>query len=109
MENRARLHQFHTTPNPIVAANNNRSRHRVFAVRASTVVMIAVAVGFGLLAVFVAQTWLNRQADMRARSLEAQKTPVVTRTIVVASQPLRFGTTLSSSQLREMPWPQDDL
>jgi pilus assembly protein CpaB len=71
--------------------------------------MIAVAVGFGLLAVFVAQGWLTRQAEMRARSLEAQKTPVVTRTIVVASQPLRFGTTLGSSQLREMPWPQDAL
>ena len=33
------------------------------AVRASTIVMIAFAVVFGLLAVFIAQAWLNNQAE----------------------------------------------
>ncbi len=40
--------------------------------RKSTIVMIAFAVMFGLLAVFVAQTWLNSAAEQRMpRSLEA--------------------------------------
>ena len=43
--------------------------------RTSTIVMIAFAVLFGLLAVFLAQTWLNNQAEMRMRSLEANKKP----------------------------------
>jgi pilus assembly protein CpaB len=78
-------------------------------VRASTIIMIAFAVVFGLLAVFVAQSWLNNQAAMRMKSLEAQKKPLSTRTIVVASKPLRFGTELSSGTMREIAWPEDAL
>jgi pilus assembly protein CpaB len=76
-------------------------------VRASTIVMIAFAAVFGLLAVFVAQSWLNNQAELRLKSLEANKKPQVTRTIVVAAQPLRFGNELNASQLREVPWPEN--
>jgi pilus assembly protein CpaB len=73
-------------------------------------VMIGFAVLFGLLAVFLAQTWLNNQADARLKSIEAQrKAPVPERTIVVAARPLRFGDELNASALREMPWPQDAL
>ena len=76
--------------------------------RSSTIIMIAVAVVFGLLAVFVAQSWLNSQAEARLRSLEAQKGPPVSApTIVFASRQLRFGNELSASVLREMPWPAD--
>jgi pilus assembly protein CpaB len=68
--------------------------------------MIAFAVLFGLLAVFVAQSWLNSAAEQRMKSLEANnKRPVNTKTIVVASQPLRFGTEITASQVREIPWP----
>jgi pilus assembly protein CpaB len=67
--------------------------------------MIGVAAVFGLLAVFIANVWLNRQAEERMRSLEAQRQPVAGDTIVVASKPLRFGTELSPSVLREIPWP----
>lgn len=74
-------------------------------VRKSTIVMIAFAVVFGLLAVFIAQAWLSNQAEMRLRSLEAQKKPLATNTIVVAGQRLQFGTELSSGMLREIPWP----
>ena len=66
----------------------------ISAVRTSTIVMIGFAVLFGLLAVFIAQSWLNSQAEMRMRSLEAQKKPVATQTIVVASKSLRFGNEL---------------
>ena len=72
--------------------------------RGSTIVMIAVAVVAGVLAVFLAQIWLNRQADQRMKSLEARK-PVATRTVVVARSPLRFGAALTNQNLREIEWP----
>ncbi len=72
--------------------------------------MIGFAVLFGLLAVFLAQTWLNNQEDARMKSLEAQhKAPPPERTIVVAGRPLRFGEQLNAAALRELPWPQDAL
>ncbi len=74
--------------------------------RASTIVMIGFAVVFGLLAVFVGQSWLNNQADMRAKSMETNKAPAVpAQTIVVAKQPLRFGTEINADMLAEVPWP----
>jgi pilus assembly protein CpaB len=73
--------------------------------RPSTIVMTALAAVFGLLAVFVAQSWLHSQADMRARNLDAQPA-VSTQTIVVAKQSLRFGTELKPGLLIEVPWPK---
>jgi pilus assembly protein CpaB len=73
--------------------------------RASTIVMIAFAVVFGLLAVFIAQVWLNNQASMQAKNFEANKKQVAMQTVVVAKQPLRFGTELNASLLEEVPWP----
>jgi len=69
--------------------------------------MIGFAVVFGLLAVFIAQVWLNNQASMQAKNYEANKKPMATRTIVVAKQPLRFGTELNASMLEEVPWPAE--
>jgi pilus assembly protein CpaB len=72
--------------------------------------MIGFAVLFGLLAVFLAQTWLNNQADARMKSLDAQrKAPAPERTMVVANRPLRFGDELNATALREVSWPQDAL
>ena len=76
--------------------------------RTSTIVMIAFAVVFGLLAVFLANAWLNNRADEARRSLEAQrKAAPPAHTIVVARRPLRFGDVLSTLSLREIPWPED--
>ncbi|HXD45720.1 MAG TPA: Flp pilus assembly protein CpaB [Pseudolabrys sp.] len=75
--------------------------------RASTFVMIGFAVVFGLLAVFIAQVWLNNQANQRARTIESTAKPVATKTIVVAKQPLRFGTELNASMLEEVSWPSE--
>ncbi len=77
--------------------------------RASTIVMIAFAVVFGLLAVFIAQVWLNNQANMQAKNFEANKKQVAMQTIVVAKQPLRFGTELNAAMLEEVPWPVDSM
>jgi pilus assembly protein CpaB len=72
--------------------------------------MIGFAVLFGLLAVFVAQSWLTSAADARLKSLEAQqKRPAATQTIVVAGKPLRFGNELSAPLMHEIPWSQDAL
>jgi pilus assembly protein CpaB len=69
-------------------------------VRTSTFVMIGFAVLFGLLAVFLAQIWLNNQADERLKSIDAQRK---------AAPPARFGDELTSAALREMPWPDNAL
>jgi pilus assembly protein CpaB len=72
--------------------------------------MIGFAVLFGLLAVFLAQIWLNNQADERLKSIDAQrKAAPPARTIVVAGKALRFGDELTSSAMREMPWPENSL
>jgi len=72
--------------------------------------MIGFAVLFGLLAVFLAQIWLNNQADERLKSIDAQrKAAPPARSIVVASKPLRFGDELTSGALHEMPWPENAL
>jgi len=78
-------------------------------VRKSTVVMIAFAVVFGLLAVFIAQTWLNNAAANRMKSLEAGKKVLTTNTIVVAAERLQFGTELAPNHLREIAWPADSI
>jgi len=69
--------------------------------------MIVFAVVFGLLAVFVAQSWLNRQAELRLRNMQSEPKAVAARTVVVAASPLRFGNPISAQALREVPWPQD--
>ena len=71
--------------------------------------MIGFAVVFGLLAVFIAQVWLNNEASLRAKNTEPAKTQVASQTVVVAKQSLRFGTELTASILQEVPWPSDSL
>jgi pilus assembly protein CpaB len=68
--------------------------------------MIGFAVVFGLLAVFVANSWLNHQAELRLKNIDTNPKRVATRTVVVASSPLRFGTQLSANALREVEWPE---
>ena len=75
--------------------------------RKNTIVMVAIAVVFGLIAVFVAQSWLNYQAELSRRTVAPKEKPVATRTIVVATGPLRFGTQVSADALREVAWPEE--
>lgn len=71
--------------------------------------MIAFAVVFGLLAVFVAQSWLNNAAANRLKNLEARKTAAPASTIVVAVERLHYGTELAKNHLKEIAWPADAL
>lgn len=68
--------------------------------------MIVVALVFGALAVFVAQSWLKSQNDARLRNVPVP-VAVKTRTIVVATAPIRFGVELNQRNLREVPWPEN--
>jgi pilus assembly protein CpaB len=72
--------------------------------------MVGFAVLFGLLAVFLAQVWLNNQADQNRKNLEAQrKADPPARTMVVAAKALRFGDELTASSMREAAWPEGAL
>jgi pilus assembly protein CpaB len=82
--------------------------NRTITVRSSTFIMVGLAALFGLLAVFIAQTWLSNQAA-QLKTREAKPQQVATQTIVVASKPLRFGMRLERDNLREIPWPKNDL
>ena len=77
--------------------------------RKNTIVMVGIAVVFGLLAVFVAQGWLNYQAELSRRVAAPKEKPVATRTIVIAAGPLRFGTHVAPDHLREVAWPDTAL
>jgi pilus assembly protein CpaB len=126
-----RLHQRSTTPiqsifsidrepvavspiqynlGPYIHRENKRKPpgrvNRISTVRSSTIVMVGLAALFGLLAVFIAQSWLSSQAE-RMKSRETKATPVATETMVVAKKPLRFGMGLSADVLKEISWPKD--
>ena len=72
--------------------------------RANSLVMILLAVVFGVVAVVLANVWL---ADQRAAMAKAGDAP--TDTIVVAAVAMKFGETLSSDKLREIAWPASSL
>jgi len=76
-------------------------------VRASTIVMIGFAVVFGLLAVFIANMWLNKQAKQQVQAAPAQS--IHAQTVVVATQPLRFGTEITEAMVKEVPWPSNSM
>ena len=76
--------------------------------RTSTIVMVGFAVVFGLLAVFLANAWLNNRAAQQMRDLAAQqKAAPPAHTLVVAAKPLKFGDVITSWSLREIPWPDN--
>lgn len=75
--------------------------------RSNTTVMIALAVVFGGAAVFLARAWLEHQANLNAERQTAE--PVSQTTLVVAAEPLRFGTELNKSGLQEIPWPSTSI
>ena len=69
--------------------------------RTNTLVMIALAVVFGVTAVFLSNFWLNlRQPEAAVLTSEVHPDDLV----VVAATPLRFGDRLTPDNLREIPW-----
>jgi pilus assembly protein CpaB len=70
--------------------------------RASSLVLLVIAGLMGLSAAFLAQNWLEQQ---RASSTTTVVPDVRARKVVVAAQPLRFGTELTSINMKEVEWP----
>ncbi len=68
-------------------------------------IIIGVAVLLGLVAVYVANTYFS---GVEQRSVRIAQQQEMTR-IVVASQPLEFGTKLSDQNLRMQAWPASSL
>jgi pilus assembly protein CpaB len=77
--------------------------------RGPAVVMVGIAVVVGLGTVIGGRYYLERASVRPAQTVAA--TPAVktinATTVVVAAGPLRFGTELSSSHLKEVTWPAD--
>lgn len=69
--------------------------------RANTIMMIVLAVVFGVVAVVLANMWLASQRSAMA----AAKPDAPRDTIVVAAISLKFGDVLASDKLREIAWP----
>lgn len=73
--------------------------------------MIGIAAVFGAVSIFAADFWLKSDASpqVETRTVEIPAPKVEFKTIVVASQPLSFGTALDRAQLAQIPWPKDAL
>lgn len=77
------------------------------ALKKRIVTMVVLAVGAGTAAAFGADQYLASQSAIQAPSVEQVVRQVAFRTIVAAGEPLRFGTELSTSNLAEIPWPEE--
>lgn len=77
------------------------------ALKKRIVTMVVLAVGAGTAAAFGADQYLASQSAIQAPSVEQVVKQVAFRTIVAAGEPLRFGTELSTSNLAEIPWPEE--
>src|SRR4051812_48339457 len=76
----------------------------------SRIVMLAIAAVLGVVSLFAGRAWLDRQASLRLRQMEASRpAEAAARKIVVAANPLRYGVELSANALREIPWSGDAL
>ncbi len=74
-------------------------------------VMAPAAVVLGLSSVYAARTWVERQVAQRMEAVQVRAPAQATASfgaIVVAAEPLAFGTVLTRAQLREIPWPKDN-
>jgi len=69
--------------------------------RASSLVLLIIAGVMGVIAAILAQNWLEQQRAPNIVVVPGSKA----RKVVVAAQPLRFGTELTSFNLKEVDWP----
>ncbi len=74
--------------------------------------MIAIAAIFGGISIFAADWWINNATNARVDALSASLAEkagpkIEFNRIVVASEPMSFGTKIESAKLAEIPWPED--
>jgi pilus assembly protein CpaB len=70
--------------------------------RVSSLITLLLAVLLAGVAGFMAQRWLEHQRRMGASGGQPNAAQT---TVVIATRPLRFGTPLNETNLREMDWP----
>jgi pilus assembly protein CpaB len=80
-----------------------KKQNRRGAMRLGSIVMLVVALTFGVAAAFLAKTLL--ESDSSQPRVAENTPPVEMGTIVVAAEPLRYGVELSRANLRELQWP----
>ncbi len=83
-----------------------------FEMKNKPIIMIAIAVIFGAMSIFVADIWLSASSNARPvpPKAEAIQLPKIKySTIVVAAKPLRYGDKVMAADLVEIPWPEDKL
>ena len=76
------------------------------------IIMIAIAVIFGAMSIFVADVWLSASTNANPvprNSAEAKVPKIKYATIVAAAKSLRYGDKLVAADLVEIPWPEDKL
>lgn len=74
--------------------------------------MIGIAAVFGAISIFAADFWIKSAANARTAevTVEVPAGPAVAfGKIVVANQPLRYGTPIAREMLSEIAWPQESL
>ena len=69
--------------------------------------MVALAVGAGTAATIGADQYLAGQSAVNSERVETVVPQTVFKTIVAASESLRFGSVLTKSNLTEIPWPEE--
>jgi len=73
--------------------------------RVSTIAMLLGAAACAAAAALLTQVWLSARSEPRAPIIVQQAAVPATRTVVVASSPLKFATVLTPDMLSEIPWP----
>jgi pilus assembly protein CpaB len=72
-------------------------------------IMLALAVVCGGGAIWAGESWLDNETTTRMRQIEAARPEITFGTIVVAAHPLRYGETAGARDVKEIPWPGNDL
>ena len=72
--------------------------------RSKSLIMVVLAITFGVAAILAGQRWLDRQAAAQRVVREPTASRPIETTIVVARTPLKFGTEVTPSHLAEIPW-----
>jgi len=76
--------------------------------RGPALAMVGIAVVVGAVTVVGGRYYLER-VSARPAPIAAPAPQIAMATVVVAAQALRFGMELSAAQLKEIPWPADNL
>jgi len=71
--------------------------------------MLLGAAACAAAAALLTQVWLSARPEPRAPIIVQQAAVPATRTVVVASSPLKFATVLTPDMLNEVPWPAEHM